>query len=74
MQKLFKIDPARATPQAEKENLGQSRVEAVEVGHSHGEESRVDTKPAVPDTPAKTDKEFDEFESAAKGRTDDKSE
>lgn len=76
MQKLFKTEPPRTATQAEKENLGQSRVEAIEASQvkGEGEEPRTDAKPAVADTPAKTDKEYDDFESAAKGQSDDKTE
>lgn len=73
MQKLFKVDEGRAGGAADKENMRQSRVETVEVVQGRATEPHTETKSFVPDTPAKEDKEFGDFESDAKGKTDAKS-
>lgn len=77
MQKLFKADPAKAPASQggdkENHNMTASKVEGADMSQSQVRDHSRLEKSAVQDTPAKKDTEFDEFESAAKGKTDAKS-
>ena len=80
MQKLFKLD---ATKAEDKENKSSLKPNTQDMQQSHvSDRSKMEasgiaksevTKKGDPKTPAKNDKEFDDFESVLNGKTDAKS-